>query len=115
MGANLVKGTSRAVRKIAGYITNAAGVAAISTGSGVTVVRNGVGDLTLTLRKPGRRFLHASITPMNATAATSHTAKMILDPTATAIQIGTYVADGVDGAPADMSFSFEITVSDTAV
>lgn len=102
---------ARKVRKITGFITNA-GAAVIAAGAGFTAVRNGAGDVTITLTRPGKTFLGAGVLAIHPTAATSHSAKLIAAPTATAIRIGTYVADGVDGAPADLDFCFEITVKD---
>lgn len=115
MGANLIKSDrNRRLRVIQGYLTNN-GTVAISVGTGFSVVRNGTGDVTITLSRPGRRFLNASVLPVNSTAATAHMAKLLAAPSASAIQVGTYVADATDGAPADMNFCFSITVSDVAI
>lgn len=104
----------RRIRHVNGYITNN-GAAAISTGTGAfTIVRNGVGDVSITLTKPGKVFMSAVVTPIETTAATAHMAKLIAAPTATVIRVGTYVADAVDGAPADIDFCFNYVVKDVS-
>lgn len=116
MGANLIKSDrNRKLRVIQGYITNPSGTAAINQGTGFTIVRNGAGDVSITLSRPGRRLMGVTLTPLNATAATGHSAKLLAIIAASAIQVGTYVADATDSAPADMSFFFSITVSDVAL
>lgn len=113
MPTRLIKvSRNRAVRKIIGRVTNS-GAVAIAAGQGFTAVRNGTGDVTITPKKPGRVFLAAFATPIQSTAATSHSVK-VLAATVSAIQFGSYVADATDGAPADMDFSFEITMQDHA-
>lgn len=104
------EGHSRLVRKISGVITNS-GTPTVSTGSGYTLTDNGVGDITVTLSKPGRTVLGGSAMVINTTGATGHFAK-IHSLSASAMRILTYVADATDGAPADVDCCFEITVRD---
>jgi hypothetical protein len=111
MPSRLVKShRERRVRKITGIIANN-GTATISAGSGFTIVRNGVGDVTVTPSLAGRTLLGVHACAINSTAATSHSAKA-LAASASSVQFGTYVADATDGAPADVNFSFEITLRD---
>ena len=113
MPAKLIQSSRRNRREyvVQGYITNNGTAAIVSGSRDFTVVRNGAGDLTVTFLQPGRRFLSASVLPINTTAATGHFAKLIAAPTASAIQIGTYVADATDGAPADIDFCFQVSLS----
>lgn len=114
MSSKLIKtDRTRALRKIPGYVTNN-GTAAIAQGDGFTITRNGAGDVSIALTRPGRRFISASVLPINTTATNGHSAKLIAAPSASGIRVGTYVADATDGAPADIDFCFEITVSDVA-
>lgn len=113
MKAAMKSDRTRGIRWILGRITNG-GTVAIASGTGFSVVRNGAGDVTITLTRPGRRFISASVLTEETTAATGHSAKLIAAPTASAIQVGTYAADATDGAPADVNFSFMIAVSDVA-
>lgn len=114
MKSSVKSDRTRQLRKICGYITNPAGTPAIAQGDGFSLVDNGVGDISINLTRPGRRFISASVLVVETTAATGHSAKLIAAPTASGIRVGTYVADDTDGAPADVSFCFEITVSDVA-
>lgn len=100
------------LRKIVGHVANNGSVS-VSAGAGFSLTRNGVGDVTITLSKKCKKFLCAVITPIQTTAATAHMAKIIAAPSVSAVRVGTYVADATDGAPADIDFCFEITVTDT--
>jgi hypothetical protein len=103
---------SRGIRKIFGYITNN-GTAAIAGGDGFSIVRNGAGDVSVTLKKPGKSILGCQVLCIETTASKGHSAKLIAAPAATGVRIGTYVADATDGAPADVDFFFEIAVKDS--
>ncbi len=103
----------RRVRVISGYITNS-GTVAIGAGTGFSVSRAGVGDVTVTLSIPGREILSVSAIVKNSTAATFHGIKVLSSTNASAVQFGSYVADATDGAPADVNFYFDIKVKDVS-
>lgn len=103
----------RAIRRISGRIDNN-GTASIIEGSGFSIARNGTGDITITITKPGKKLMAVCLTPINSTAATSHMAKVLAVTNAESVQVGTYVADGTDGAPADINFFFEICLKDVS-
>lgn len=114
MSAKLIKQhNQRAIRRISGSITNN-GTAAIAEGSGFSIVRNGTGDITITVTKPGKKLLACILTPVNSTAATAHMAKVLAATAASSVQVGTYVADATDGAPADIDFYFELCLKDVS-
>lgn len=111
MDKDIKQAKQRRIRVISGRIENN-GTASISAGAGFSISRAGVGDVSVTLEKAGRSILSASICPINSTAATAHLGKVLSVTSASSVQFGTYVADGTDGAPADIDFFFEIKVKD---
>jgi len=109
-----IQTNARGIRQIHGRITNA-GSAVIAAGEGFTAAYDGVGLVTITLTKPSRSLLAALASVINATTATGHFAKVVSVTNLGVIQFATYVADGVDGALADVNFSFSITVKDVSL
>jgi len=114
MDRSVKQDRQRKVRAISGHITNN-GTAAIAAGAGFTIVRNGVGDVTVSITKPGRSILSVIGCAKQSTAATFHGVKVLAATDASSVQFGTYVADGTDGAPADIDFYFEIKLKDVSL
>lgn len=106
-----IQTNERGIRQINGNITND-GTAAIAGGQGFSIVRDNTGLVTVTVTKPGRSFISASCIVIEDTAATGHYAKVISASALGVVQFATFVADGTDGAPADVDFAFSITLKD---
>jgi hypothetical protein len=104
---------TRRIRKITGHVAVSGGTPSVAAGSGFTLVDGGAGRVTVVLDRPGRVMLGAIAIPIEATAATGYSAKVLTVTTATSVEFGIYVADGTDGALVDnVGFFFEITVKD---
>jgi len=106
-----IQTNDRNIRTIHGRITNS-GTPVITEGQGFSISDDGVGVVTVSLNRPGRSLHGASVTVLEATAATAHYGKATVW-SAAAVTFNTFVADGVDGAPADVDFAFSITVKDS--
>lgn len=115
MSAALLKTDQRAMRRriVAGYITVSSGTPAISAGDGFTIADTAAGKVTITLSKPGKSFISAVATPVENTAATGYSCKIMGTPSGSAIVVGIYAADGTDGVLADdVGFCFQYIVKD---
>jgi hypothetical protein len=103
----------RRVRKISGRVDVSGGVPSVGAGSGFTLVDGGAGRVTVTLSLPGKVLLSAHAIPIEATAATGFSAKVLGYTNAASVEFGIYQADGTDGVLVDnVGFFFEITVKD---
>jgi len=109
-----IQTNERGIRQVNGRITNA-GSAVIAAGQGFSAVYDGTGLITVTLAKPSKSILNAIATVIQATGATGHFAKVISASALGVVQFATFVADGTDGAPANVDFSFSITVKDVSL
>ena len=105
----------RSVREIIGRVDVAASAASVGKGTGFSVAYTAAGKYTITLLKPGRFILYASATPIEATDATGHYAKVKSKTEASAVVFNVYADDATDGALVDnVSFYFRICVQDHA-
>lgn len=106
---------NRSTRRISGRIDIASSTPTVGAGSGFTITDDGIGLVTVTVAQPGRSMLYACATPIQATTATGHIAKVI-SQSANSVQFGIYVLDSTDGALLDnVGFFFELLVKDAPV
>jgi hypothetical protein len=109
-----IQTNERGIRQVNGYLTNN-GTLAIAGGQGFSAVRDNTGLVTVTLTNPSKSLIGFQATVLQATTATGHYAKVISASALGVVQFATYVADGTDGALADVNFSFQITVKDVSL
>lgn len=109
-----IQTNERGIRQINGRVSND-GTLAIVAGQGFSAVRDNTGLVTVTPTKPSKSLINALATVIQATGATGHFAKVISVTDLGVVQFATYVADATDGAPADVDFSFSITLKDVSL
>lgn len=115
MGAQLLKTDSRAkaLRLLCGRVAVSGGAPSVSAGEGYTVVDTAAGKVEIVPSKAGKSLISAIAIPIENTAATGFSCKIMGTPTGASIIVAVYQHDGTDSVLVDnIGFYFQIVLQD---